>query len=61
MTGMCLTCEYFDPCAAEFDEPDKGSCRRYPPSAHYDPEADEAVTVWPTVDMADVCGEWRQE
>lgn len=60
MSGICLTCDFFDPDAADFDEPDKGCCRRYPPQAHYDAEADEAVTVWPTVDMADRCGEWRQ-
>ena len=31
--GICLTCAFFDPQAADFAEPDKGTCRRRPPVA----------------------------
>lgn len=57
--GMCLTCEFFDQQADGIDEPDKGCCRRYPPTAAYYPESDECLTVWPAVDMSDRRGEWR--
>ncbi len=55
-----MTCAFFE-AHEEIDEMDKGLCHRYPPRACYDPEANEAVTVWSMVDWADWCGEWTED
>ena len=55
----CVDCRWFE---RQGDEPelDKGSCRRRPPTACYDAEADEVATCWPMVDWMDWCGEFER-
>lgn len=57
--AACATCGYFiRQHTDKAMQADYGDCRRYPPTIVNDPD-DGMASVWPIVELADACGEWR--
>ena len=51
-TNTCEDCHYFE---ADKEDESIGVCRRYPPML----ATDEQIGFWPTVDIDDWCGEYK--
>lgn len=50
---LCETCQYFDGIYSR-----QPYCRRYPPQVTY---ASLVTTYWPTVNIQDWCGEFKEK
>ena len=66
-TGPSLTCGncmFFRPGSDDYEDPEFGACRRYPPQViHYASGFTKAETWkarFPSVRPIDWCGEWKQ-
>lgn len=64
IVGHCSDCAFFHHEGDLEQELDKGTCRRFPPTAQYDfvsdadGESGYAASCWPCVDWTDWCGEF---
>lgn len=52
----CVACKFYKAEKEAAGEP-WGYCRRFPPSAHI--EDGDLINLWPTVDAAEWCGEFK--
>lgn len=56
MTGQCRWCKFAIPDASY----KKTFCGRYPPQVFLEPDGSD-TTLWPRVELNDVCGEYKRD